>query len=158
MTRQPWYSTMFHVACHRRHHRGPGTTDTSGSPGTPPGLPQPLYALPQPEVLPDRDFPLAEKHVDLPAVIHQARLDTSTVPLQDQHHHSFFVYVFSGTPFSSINMAHSSFFPTPETTLTSDDVFTVAQPTSGVVTTITSSTRRQPLIQSTPISSHTSPS
>ena len=55
-------------------------------------------------------------------------------------------------------MPHSSFFPTPETIFTSDDVFFVAQPTSGIVTTITSSTRHPPLMHSTPISSHTSPS
>ena len=55
-------------------------------------------------------------------------------------------------------MPHSSFFPTPETTLTSDDVFTIAQPTSGIATTITPSTRRQPLMHSTPISSHVSSS
>ena len=55
-------------------------------------------------------------------------------------------------------MPHSSFFPTPETTFTSDDVFTVAHPTSGIATTITSSTRRQPLMHSTPFSSHVSSS
>ena len=122
----------------------------------PPGLPQPLHALPQSEVPPNRDFPHVEYHVDLPPVIYQARLDTSTVPLQDQHHHSFFVSSSSGTPCSSVNMPHFSFFPTPETTYTSDDVFTVAQPTSGIVTTITSSTPYPPLMHSTPISSHTS--
>ena len=55
-------------------------------------------------------------------------------------------------------MPHSTFFPTPDTTFTSDDIFTVAQPTSGIVTTITSSPRHPPLMHSTPISSHTSPS
>ena len=55
----------------------------------PPGLPQPLHALPPPEVPPNRDFPHEENHVDLPPVIYQARLDTSTVPLHDQHHHRF---------------------------------------------------------------------
>ena len=104
----------------------------------PSGLPQPLHALPPPEVPPNRDFPHVENHVDLPPVIYQARLDTSTVPLHDQHHHPFSVSSSSGTPFSSINMPHSSFFPTPETTFTSDDVFTVAHPTSGIATTITS--------------------
>ena len=91
-------------------------------------------------------------------VIYQARLDPSTVSLQDQHHHSLFVSSSSGTPCSSVNMPHSSFFPTTETTFTSDDVFTVAHPTSGIATTITYSTRRQPLMHSTPISSHVSSS
>ena len=124
----------------------------------PPGLPQPLHALPPPEVSPNRDFPHVENHVDLSPVIYQARLDTSTVPLQDQHHHSFFVSSSSGKSCSSVNMPHSSFFPTAETTFTFDDDFTVAQPTSVIVTTITSSTHYPPLMHSTPISSHTSPS
>ena len=77
----------------------------------PSGLPQPLHALPPPEVPPNRDFQHVENHVDLPPVIYQARLDASTVSLQDQHHLSFFVSSSSGTPCSSVNMPILRFFP-----------------------------------------------
>ena len=55
-------------------------------------------------------------------------------------------------------MSHASFFPTLDTTFTSDDIFTVAQPTPGIASTITFSPRRPPPMHSTPLSRHTSSS
>ena len=113
--------------------------------------PPPLHTLPPPQ---NFDFPRLVPNCHKAPSPRQVSLtqDVRNIPVSDQRHDSFILSSRDSTPpREHFSEPHPSFFPSPDTTFDSFDVFTVAEPTLPFAHTTSIFTQSTPVMHSTPL-------